>query len=204
MAMSLENRKAELRLSLEEAKRRHELAWYQVQSRLVLGNLLALPTWQEARRVAVYLATRREVQTGEILLAAWQSGKTVFAPVYRQEIAAYGLVACEERTPVRRGAFGINEPLASGLVNPSEIELVLVPGVGFDRAGSRLGRGGGYYDRLLAEMPGAKKVGLAFSFQVVPEVPVGAHDLSMDYVVTENAIIACDQEKAFGSSANLF
>lgn len=204
MAISLEDRKSELRLALEELKRRHELPWYQVQSRLVFERLLSLSAWQKAQRVAVYLATKREVQTGEILLAAWQAGKSVFAPIYRQEIAAYGLVCCEERTPCRRGAFGISEPQANELIDPAQIQLVLVPGVGFDRAGRRLGRGGGYYDRLLVEMPGAKKVGLAFSFQVVPEVPVGAHDLPMDYVVTENETIACSPEKAFGSSANLF
>jgi 5-formyltetrahydrofolate cyclo-ligase len=84
------------------------------------------------------------------------------------------------------GALGGREPPPSApAVPPAEIDLVLVPGVGFDPSGRRIGRGRGHYDATLAALPRATAVGLAFEAQVVPEVPAEAHDARLAAVVTE-------------------
>ncbi len=92
------------------------------------------------------------------------------------------------------GAMGVREPVVTaGLIDPREADLVLVPGLAFDRAGGRLGRGGGFYDRFLAGLPlGVVRVGVAFDRQIVGAVPLGAHDAAVGRVVTERGALACD------------
>jgi 5-formyltetrahydrofolate cyclo-ligase len=87
---------------------------------------------------------------------------------------------------VRAGAFGILEPLPSAPIVPLEhIDLFLVPGLGFDDTGSRLGWGRGYYDRTLARVPSAIRIGYCYACQIVPHVPHHHDDLPMHYLVTE-------------------
>ena len=95
----------------------------------------------------------------------------------------------------RSGRFGIREPRPdNGPVEPGaaagEDVVWLVPGLGFDRSGRRLGRGRGYYDRLLRGVRGLT-IGVAFDWQIVPEIPAGALDARMDMLVTETALIPC-------------
>ncbi len=94
--------------------------------------------------------------------------------------------------PLTPGPFGILEPETREAVPPEEVDLFLLPGVGFDRAGHRLGYGRGYYDRLLARVGIAGiRAGLAFSEQVVPEIPAGAGDVPIHYLITEKGWNAC-------------
>ncbi len=86
------------------------------------------------------------------------------------------------------GSFHIEEPTGSQTVDPSEIELVVVPAVAYDRKGNRLGRGKGFYDRLLKNTR-ATKVGIGYEFQLVDEVPTEPHDVAMDIIITQNSTI---------------
>ncbi|HEX8910501.1 MAG TPA: 5-formyltetrahydrofolate cyclo-ligase, partial [Anaeromyxobacteraceae bacterium] len=96
--------------------------------------------------------------------------------------AADALVAGDHRT--------LEPPFGSEPIAPDEIELALVPGVAFDAACRRLGRGRGHYDATLTALaPGALRVGLAFELQIVPEVPAEAHDVALDAVVTEDRVL---------------
>lgn len=123
-----------------------------------------------------------------------QEGKSVVTPKVisaSHQLEHYLLPHFEALMP---GAFGILEPSAAhGAVRLEalhEIDLIIVPGLAFDRKGHRLGYGGGYYDRLLAELD-ATKMALAFAAQIVEAVPAEAHDERVDFVVTEEEIIAC-------------
>jgi 5-formyltetrahydrofolate cyclo-ligase len=87
------------------------------------------------------------------------------------------------------GPFGIHQPPACAQPCPAP-DIILVPGLGFDREGRRLGRGGGYMDRLLQGVRGLR-VGVAFSIQVIPKVPVIAHDEPMDALITEDGFLPC-------------
>ena len=87
---------------------------------------------------------------------------------------------------LKRGAFGILEPTSNEKITWSDKDLVLIPGLAFDRKGNRLGSGKGFYDRYLAKFPNLIKVGVCFSFQLVDAVPHEEFDIPMNYVITEN------------------
>jgi len=91
------------------------------------------------------------------------------------------------------GRMGLREPAAGAApASPQAIDVVLVPGVAFDRAGGRLGRGAAYYDTYLPRLRAeAARVGVAFADQVVEDVPAGAHDVRVDWVVTQDEVIDC-------------
>lgn len=93
------------------------------------------------------------------------------------------------RSELRHGAFHIEEPAGDDVRDISEIELVVVPGVAYDRQGNRVGRGRGYYDRLLSSTK-ATKVGVGYDFQLIEEeIDAAPHDVAMDFIVTEHELI---------------
>lgn len=98
------------------------------------------------------------------------------------------LLLYEGPESLKPGPFGILEPKADGIEVPkNEIDLIIVPGVAFDKDKNRMGRGRGFYDRLLSTL-NAPKVGICFGFQLIPQVPVEPFDKKMDYVITEDTI----------------
>ncbi len=139
----------------------------------------------------VYNALRGEVDLTELIDAVHASGRTVVLPrVSGADLVlhawptdpANGLLVEVAGT----GPFGIREPdPAWPVMKPDRVALALVPGVAFDAAGGRLGRGGGYYDRLLAGSHRPVSIGVCFGFQLVPAVPMEAHDARVDAVVSE-------------------
>lgn len=152
------------------------------------ARLCAMPAFARARRVACYLAAPGEVATDRILQACFENGKTVAVPARRAAPADYALCLLKRDSALRAGALGIAEPAAPEWVEAADMDFIVVPGVAFDAAGHRLGQGLGCYDRMLAGAGRAFKAGLAFEWQVVPEVPADAHDVAMDAVVTERTI----------------
>ncbi len=171
-------------------------------SQSIAGYVLSLPAWREARTVMIYVDFRQEVQTGRLIRQALEKGKRVMVPVCRQQPRV--LVASEIKDypgDLAPGCWGILEPKPECLrpVDPEEIDLVLVPGVAFDRYGNRLGYGAGYYDRFLALLrPDAVTAALAFQLQVLPSVHHEAHDWPVQLVVTENGIIDCRENRESG------
>ena len=131
--------------------------------------------WDAAQTVLLYSALPDEVNTDYLLLSAEGDGKTILLPRVDGEHLTLHVYSPDSMAP---GAFGVMEPQGPEFP-PSrygEIELAVVPGMAFDRRGHRLGRGKGYYDRLLPLLPAARVVGLCFPFQVVASVPHEAHD----------------------------
>jgi len=153
-----------------------------------------LPVCQSAQSVMVYVGYRSEVRTDALIPRLLEAGKTVYVPwCDEDELRLFRLETASELTP---GAFGILEPPAElredpkRAGQPSELDIVLVPGLAFDRAGGRLGQGKGYYDRLLSNVSDdCVIVGLAFDIQMVQRVPVEIHDIAIDFVVTELEVI---------------
>lgn len=90
---------------------------------------------------------------------------------------------------MKKGSFGIDEPTGETVTDLSAIDIAIIPGVGFDKQGNRLGRGKGYYDRLLPKLQ-SYNIGICFSFQVIPAVPVEPFDHPMDEVWTEEGCIS--------------
>ena len=130
-----------------------------------------------------YMALREEVDVREINARALADGKALFLP---KVLGAGEMCACrvESLEGLARGAMGIFEPDGSAAEQPECLEIVLVPGVAFDRNGGRIGFGGGYYDRFLPRT-GALRIAIAFEVQIVEDACVLAHDRKMDMLITE-------------------
>ncbi len=149
------------------------------QSRCVMARVEALPQFAAARTVALYRSLPDEVDT-HAFIEKWKGEKTVLLPVM-QDNGGLELCPFGPDTPLRPAAYGIHEP--QGEAWPCEaIDVIVIPGVAFDRAGNRLGRGKGFYDRFL-KRTAAYKVGVCFDFQLLDEIPKDSHDVAMDEVI---------------------
>jgi len=166
------------------------------EASMAAGELLAaFEPFREARTVMFFVSFRSEIDTGEMIRGALGEGKRVAVSV--SQTSDCSLLPCELLdfdNDLAPGAYGIPEPKPECIrpVDPAEIDIVLFPGVAFDRSGGRIGYGGGYYDRFIQRLrPGVPLVALAFHSQVIESVPMAEHDRPVDYIVTEKEIIDC-------------
>lgn len=167
------------------ARRRHCPAEYCLQHGLLIQQrFLAGTAYRRAVTLGLYSPLHNEVETGLVAGRCLVDGKRLCYPrVNGDELEFVAVGDLADLTP---GAYGILEP-GSGAVLPwEEIDLLVIPGVAFDLHGHRLGYGRGYYDRALARCrPDMERVGLAYQFQVVEQLPADGHDMRMTRVVTE-------------------
>lgn len=162
-------------------------------SQQVMARVMQLPEYQRAKTVMFYVDVRTEVRTRQALPEALASGKRVVIPYCVDgELELFHLESMDE---LELGMYRILEPKAELRSVPAkrtpveELDLILVPGVAFDRRGGRTGHGKGYYDKLLEHALSATPlVALAFECQLFPEIPMQDHDIYMDKVVTEAAV----------------
>lgn len=162
-----------------------------ILSRGIGRRLLNLPEFERARTVLFYIAFRSEVETQSLIDKALALGKEVAVPVVRAE--PRGLIPCRYScaADLARTTLGVLEPRPECAcpVEPAAIDLVVVPGAAFDIRGGRLGYGLGFYDRLLAEVPRAPRVALAFECQLLSAVPAEPHDVPVDLILTEERAV---------------
>ncbi len=178
--------------------------------------LLRQPVWQHAASVILYCAARGEMGTDLLLQRAWAEGKTLCLPRCRPDAPGeMDMVECPGPEALQKGAFGIMEPDVGQCASARPgADLFIIPGVAFDARGYRLGFGGGYYDRFLAQAiknagpgtgpalraapdaPDAAKprkapviVGLAYSWQLVPALPREPWDIPVHALCTEKEFI---------------
>lgn len=153
----------------------------------VCENLCDTPVFKKAETLLVYLSTPHEVDSSQIALRAWDLSKRVLAPRVSWEQRRMLPVEIKSLTSdVRDGIMGLREPVEGMPVPVSEIDLVIVPGLGFDPHGNRLGRGRGFYDRFLShrDLRGVS-CGVAFESQFVESIPSGEHDIRVKMLVTD-------------------
>lgn len=180
--MSVQEEKIRMRQQVARLKMNYSPEELDNLSACVWQRLEATETFRQASRIALYHALPDEVRTAE-WIAKWYRRKEILLPVVMENDLK--LFRYEGPDRVCTGLYGITEPDRNCLeVLPEKAECLLVPGVAFDRQHNRLGRGKGYYDRLLQRV-GAQKIGLCFHFQVFDRVPVDAPDQKMDGVVTD-------------------
>lgn len=172
----------ELRLQRQEERLR--------KSRLIGEKLFSSAAFQKARTILFYASFDGEVPTWEMMQLAKEKGKAIGLPVIsrsHRKIVPSRVLNID--TELELGPYGVMQPKAAFLrpIALLDIDLVMVPGVAFDKNGNRLGRGKGYYDRLLAQLPPAiPAVGLAFAFQILPELPqLACHDCPVITVITD-------------------
>jgi 5-formyltetrahydrofolate cyclo-ligase len=167
-------------------------------SRLAIDRLMQLPEYQAAMTVLWYVDCRSELRTRHALPAALASGKRIVVPYCTEDQEGQnklGLWRLEAMDELVVGKWSILEPPRSRwaepsrVVEPEQLDLVMVPGVGFDRHGARMGNGQGYYDRLLGQVrPDCTLIGVCYESQLFDRLVVGPHDVFMDQVVTESAV----------------
>ena len=154
-------------------------------SRQACERLQQQVIWRAAKCILFFDPLENEVDVRVLIDSVIAQNKIAALPKFLPEKNAYGAFRVENREhDCALGKFGIAEPGASCLaLDLKQLDLVLVPGVAFDLAGRRLGRGRGFYDRLLAEVRGTK-CGVAFDQQIAAEVPIDPHDIILDCIVT--------------------
>jgi 5-formyltetrahydrofolate cyclo-ligase len=166
-------------------------------SEIAVASLVQLPEYQAAGTALWYLDCRSELRTRHALPAALASGKTIVVPYCTvddfgaNKLGLWWLQSCDELVI---GKWNILEPPRERWgepgkeIDPELLDIVIVPGVAFSRAGGRMGNGQGYYDRLLDRVrPDCRLIGLCYECQLFDDLIVGRHDVFMDKVVTEKA-----------------
>jgi 5-formyltetrahydrofolate cyclo-ligase len=184
--------------TLKKQVRKEKLLWRKSlspdearsKSLLIAASVRALPEYAAAKCVLFYVSAKaNEVDTHALIREALANNVRALVPVTdfdRGALAVAHIRAMEELVPAR---FGLLEPdpKRARLASPDDADIIIVPGVAFDREGRRVGFGGGYYDRLLSGN-GALAVALSYEGQLVDKAPVGAHDVPVDVIVTEQAV----------------
>lgn len=175
----IQDKKQRLRARMKELLREHRGG----DSGSHWKSILSLPEWEESATVLIYSPLPEEVDPMPLL--ALHSSPTFLFP--RVEEKSLGLYRYSNTCKWKQGPFGLKEPDSESWdqAYPGQIDLAIIPGVAFDEQGFRLGRGGGYYDRLLAhpEFRG-RKIGLCWDFQLLPSIPREPHDIVMDQVIS--------------------
>ena len=152
--------------------------------------LLSLPEFRQAATVMAYIPLPDELDISPAIRAAWGQGKVVVMPrIIWEQHELRPIVTHNLEEDLMASRHGLREPAGSEELSLSKIDLAIVPAVGFDRRGHRMGRGGGFYDRFLGRLRrSAITVGLAFDAQIIEVVPANERDLSVDIIVTDRRV----------------
>ena len=194
--VDIRDQKREIRKEVREKVRSVTEEKFRDLSHAAAQILLKQEQWIGARHVLGYLALNDEVQLSSLLKVTFTASKTVTLPRFIPETGLYGAAILPEKegfATLSFGRFGVLEPAATAPMLPlNQLDFVLVPGVAFDASGNRLGRGKGFYDRLLAATNNSCiKCGVALDEQLVAAIPAESHDISMNFILTPSRWFAC-------------
>ncbi|WP_088227958.1 5-formyltetrahydrofolate cyclo-ligase [Desulfosporosinus sp. FKB] len=167
------------------------------KSRLIQEKVLALSDYRQAQTVMLFLNFRDEAETTGLAEAALAMKKRLILPRCAPQGILLSIEVRNLSEDIEPGLWGIREPkLKLGETEPSEIDLILVPGAGFDLQGNRLGYGGGYYDRFFMRIkPTVPRIAIGFECQVIDQVPVDDHDVKMTMLITEKNVYHFESRK---------
>ena len=199
-----ELRELKKRLRKETLAKREALAeetplLFQEFSSKIIETLKLTDEYKKARTIMVFVSFEDEVMTHQFIKDALADGKNVYVPhILQQEKLMVPAQIFDFDKDLKPGYFGILSPIEDQVLikDPSEIDLVVTPGVLFDERGYRIGYGAGFYDRFFSKLNSAvPKIGLGFSLQQTEEVPVDEFDIPIHALITENGITVFNQPK---------
>lgn len=173
--------KKELRRMIREKKRAMTAAQIETASARLAELFYETDYYKDASVIYGYLPYNQEVRTTAILAQALRDGKRVAVPKVYGDTMRF--IYLDDLSKVETGYSGIPEPVEDGPVAENENALVLMPGLAFDKNGNRMGYGGGFYDKFLAEEPNHPTVALCYGFQMVDTIPSEEYDIPVDYVL---------------------
>ena len=183
--------KSQLRSDLRRRRRGLGQEQQLQAARAVAQHVATIPLWQDARRIALYLAADGEIDTGPLAQSARDLGKQLFLPIIHAD-QRLSFAAWESNASLVTNRYGIPEPPpGSEQCAPETLEIIFLPLVAWDKSGHRLGMGGGFYDRTLDNVQGPLRVGLAHATQQVARVPHDPWDIALNFVATDAALHRC-------------
>jgi 5-formyltetrahydrofolate cyclo-ligase len=168
-----------------------------VRSRRICRHLMDLIGVGEV--VLVYTSKEKEVNTVPLISGLFERKNPVVVPIIVKEDVSLRLSYLRDFSALVPSTFGVPEPIGSEIpAAPEDVDTIILPMLGFDRTGGRIGYGAGYYDRFLEKNPKLRKIGIAFACQEVDNLPVDENDIRMDYIVTEDGIVYPDKAVKHG------
>jgi len=173
--------KAALRSEIKQKKAIVEPERNMEHARKVFGVIESMEEFKQAKTVLAFWSLADEIVTHDFIVK-WANIKRIALPVVVGDNLELRLFTGKDNL-VRSSNFSIFEPSKNKLVEPDQVDFAIIPGVAFDLQGNRLGRGRGFYDKLLPKLNKAIKVGVGYNFQLVGQVPVAEHDVAVDRVV---------------------
>ena len=185
--------KKELRKKILTIRNKMEKEEVENNSKLIMDKIVGLKAYKQSKVIFIYMDFNKEVMTSNLIRHMLAEKKRVVIP-YTDTVNTL-IIPSEitEEADLQLNSFGYYEPKEILPVSPEEIDLVIVPGVVFDKNLNRIGFGKGYYDRILKNLkPSAKKIAVAHDFQVLDEIPAEDHDVKMDMLITESSCYGKD------------
>jgi len=166
---------------------------YQIHSQLVQTE-----QWKKSYTIGMTVSRFPELDTWQLIREGWEQGKRIVVPKCDSSTKTMSFFHITEFTQLESSYFNLFEPIEckTSKVLPSDIDLLIVPGLIYSTKGYRIGFGGGYYDRFLQDFT-KPTISLAFSQQVVPEIPIESHDIPVQHILTEKGMIDCKMNKPF-------
>ncbi len=166
------------------------------KSIIIIEKIIEQKIYRNAKTIMVYMPIKNEVAIEALIESAWADQKIVLFPKVNPITKMMDVYKVTDWNGLEKGNYGIPEPKIGGIppFPVEEIDVVLIPGVGFDEQGFRLGYGGGYYDRFFDRFEALPyKIGVAFEMQVINQLPVEHHDYPVDEVITERRNVIKDR-----------
>lgn len=179
--------KKEIRKRILEMMRKISKNDHTLMSRKIFENFVSLTEYKNCWVLMTYISFDNEPDTSYLISDALSRAKTVCVPLVDWKNFSMKPVQIFSKDDIDY-SLKIPQPFSEAYIEPSEIDLIIVPGLAFDTSCNRLGRGKGFYDRFLSSCKGLK-IGFAFDFQILETIPVTSNDVKMDMVVTETKIL---------------
>jgi 5-formyltetrahydrofolate cyclo-ligase len=186
--------KPRARLELRQALREVSVEELKMASQAACSLLAQQAVWRKARCVLAYAPVATEINLLPLMITGVEQGKAIALPRFSHESVAYEMRRFTSLSKLDTGAFGVREPRGDApLIPANQLDLILIPGLGFGLDGGRLGRGGGHYDRIL-ETTGGCRCGVAMDVQVRSVVPLEPHDKLMNCILTPTRWLTIREE----------
>lgn len=184
--------KEEVRRQLKKTREEKTELFVNQKTEKIHSTLYSFSLYNQSSSILFYISFNNEVNTHPLIKKALSQNKHVLVPVSEPKTHTLKISRLMNFADLSPGTYGILEPKKENriMVSIDQIDLIIVPGVGFDEQGHRIGQGGGYYDWLLSKSK-APSIALAFEFQMQKNIPIEPHDQTVQYIITEDRIITC-------------
>lgn len=159
----------------------------------IINKLYNTDYYKNAKTIMTFISFGAEVDTHDFIKQSIKNNKRILVPITVPATKQLKLSEVLDFDELEIGFYNILTPKEEFIryVDPSEVDLIIVPGVAFDREGYRIGYGGGYYDRFLSKLDHITKISLAFDMQLIDKIPHEVFDIPVNYIITEKEIIKC-------------